>query len=153
VDWNLLSDVTSQALAAALEGSAARHRAIAQNLANLDTPGFIRSDLNFEEALAVALERARQGPHRAFDLFASLPLRPQQDRSSPARADGNNVDVDREMVLLCHPRGSPLMSAPRSIFTIPMQTGKSETSFNSLSYARAVSSSAAHHAAIARTAH
>jgi len=100
VDWNLLSDVTSQALAAALEGSAARHRAIAQNLANLDTPGFIRSDLNFEEALAVALERARQGPHRAFDLFASLPLRPQQDRSSPARADGNNVDVDREMVLL-----------------------------------------------------
>jgi len=45
------------------------------------------------------------------------------------------------------------MSAPRSIFTIPMQRGKSETSFNSLSYARAVSSSAAHHAAIARTAH
>jgi len=106
VDWNLLSDVTSQALAAALEGSAARHRAIAQNLANLDTPGFIRSDVNFEQALALALERARQAtfagqaPHRAFDLFASLPLRPQQDRSSPARADGNNVDVDREMVLL-----------------------------------------------------
>lgn len=106
MDWNLLSDVTSQALAAALEGSAARHRAIAQNLANLDTPGFIRSDLNFEEALAVALERARQAsfarqaPDRAFDLFAALPLRPQQDRSSPARADGNNVDVDREMVLL-----------------------------------------------------
>lgn len=100
MDWNLLSDVTSRALAAALEGSAARHRAIAQNLANLDTPGFIRSDLDFEESLAVALERARQAPHRAFDLFASLPLRPQQDRSSPARADGNNVDVDREMVLL-----------------------------------------------------
>jgi flagellar basal-body rod protein FlgB len=100
VDWNLLSDVTSQALAAALQGSAARHRVIAQNLANLDTPGFIRSDLNFEEALALALERAQQGPHRAFGLLASLPLRPQQDRSSPARADGNNVDVDREMVLL-----------------------------------------------------
>jgi len=100
VDWNLLSDVTNQALAAALQGSAARHRAIAQNLANLDTPGFIRSDVNFEEALALALERGLQAPHRAFDLLAALPLRPQRDRSSPARADGNNVDVDREMVLL-----------------------------------------------------
>jgi flagellar basal-body rod protein FlgB len=100
VDWNLLSDVTSQALAAALQGSAARHRAIAQNLANLDTPGFIRSDVNFEEALALALERGLQAPHHAFDLVAALRLRPQQDRSSPARADGNNVDVDREMVLL-----------------------------------------------------
>ncbi len=100
MDWNLLSDVTSQALAAALQGSAARHRAIAQNLANLDTPGFIRSDVNFEEALALALERGLQAPHRAFDLVAALHVRPRPDRSSPARADGNNVDVDREMVLL-----------------------------------------------------
>jgi len=100
VDWNLLSDVTSQALAAALEGAAARQRAIAHNLANVDTPGFIRTDVAFEEALALALQRARLAPHRAADLLAALSVRPRHDRSTPARADGNNVDIDREMVAL-----------------------------------------------------
>jgi flagellar basal-body rod protein FlgB len=100
VDWNLLSDVNSQALAAALSGAAARHAAIADNIANVDTPGFVRSDVDFEEALALALQEARRAPRRAADLIAALSLRPRRDLASPARADGNNVNIDREMAAL-----------------------------------------------------
>ena len=100
MDWNLLSDRTSQALAAALRGAAAQHEAIADNIANVDTPGFIRSDVRFEEALAGALQRARRAPHRASDLVSALPVRARRDHSLPARADGNNVDIDREAVAL-----------------------------------------------------
>ena len=67
---------------------------------NLDTPGFIRSDVNFEEALALALERGLHAPHRASDLLAGLSVRPQPDRTSPARADGNNVRSERELILM-----------------------------------------------------
>ncbi len=100
MDWNLLSDVNSQALAAALRGAAARHTAIAHNIANVDTPGFVRSDVDFEEALALALHEARRAPRRAADLIAALSLRPRRDLASPARADGNNVNIDREMAAL-----------------------------------------------------
>ena len=100
MDWNLLSDVNSQALAAALRGAAARHAVIADNIANVDTPGFVRSDVDFEEALALALQEARRTPHRAADLIAALSLRPRRDLASPARADGNNVNIDREMAAL-----------------------------------------------------
>lgn len=98
--WNLLSDVSSQALTGALAGSAARHRALADNIANVDTPGFIRQDVEFEEALGIAVERARRAPQRGSDLLALASFAPQPDRSSPARADGNNVDIDREMVAI-----------------------------------------------------
>jgi flagellar basal-body rod protein FlgB len=100
VNWNLLSDLSSQALAAALRGAAARHEAIADNIANVDTPGFIRSDVRFEEALAAALQRARRAPRRAPDLFSALSLRARPDPALPARADGNNVDIDLEAVAL-----------------------------------------------------
>lgn len=100
MDWNLLSDRPSQALAAALRGAAARHQAIADNIANVDTPGFIRTDVRFEEALAGALQRARRAPRRADGLFSALPVRARPDHSLPARADGNNVDIDREAVAL-----------------------------------------------------
>jgi len=100
VDWNLLSDITSRTLASALRASAARQTVLADNIANGDTPGFIRRDLPFEQALAAAVQGARRAPDRASDLFSAVDLSARFDRSRPARADGNNVDIDREMVAL-----------------------------------------------------
>jgi flagellar basal-body rod protein FlgB len=97
VDWNLLSDVTSQALAGAMRGGAARQAALANNIANVDTPGFVRSDVDFQQTLASALDRAQRASARNTDLLAQLSTSPQKDFSSPARADGNNVSIDREM--------------------------------------------------------
>jgi len=100
VDWNLLSDISSGALTGALRACAARHRALADNIANVDTPGYIRQDLQFEEALAAALHTARRAPQRASEIVSAVRVGAERDRSLPARADGNNVDIDREMVAL-----------------------------------------------------
>ena len=104
---NLLSDVTSQALVVSLQGTAARQAAIADNIANVDTPGFTRSDVEFEAALANALRGAARARHFGAPAFgapsADLPavsVRRVKDSAAPARADGNNVDVEREMTEL-----------------------------------------------------
>lgn len=96
---NLLSDVTGQALAASLQGTAARQAAIADNIANVDTPGFIRNQVDFESALARAIDTARRAPSTDTPrLFVAA--RKSKDYSAPARADGNNVEIDREMAAL-----------------------------------------------------
>ncbi len=100
MDWNLLSDISSQALTGAMRGSVARQRALADNIANVDTPGFIRREVQFEEALATAMQTARRAPQRASQIISSVNMRPREDHAAPARADGNNVDIDRELVSL-----------------------------------------------------
>jgi flagellar basal-body rod protein FlgB len=100
VTWNVLSDVTSQALAAALRGTAARHAALASNIANVDTPGYARADVSFEPALAAAIEYARREPGQPTDLISASMPRAQRDRLARTRADGNSVDIDREMTAL-----------------------------------------------------
>lgn len=97
---NLLSDVSSQALTAALEGAAARQAALADNIANVDTPGFVRSEVDFEKALATALDQARRAPSSLAQGLPALSLRKSKDFASPARVDGNNVNIDREMAAL-----------------------------------------------------
>ena len=99
VKLDLLSDITAQALVASLQGTAARHVSIADNVANVDTPGFVRSDVEFETALASALTSARRAPF-ASGTGLSVPIKRSRDYSAPARADGNNVDIDREMAAL-----------------------------------------------------
>ena len=98
MEWNLLSDTTSQALAASLRGTAARHAALANNIANVDTPGFVRGDVEFQTALAAALSRSRRAPVSSGEHLAALTFGSRRDASPPPRADGNNVDIDREMV-------------------------------------------------------
>ncbi len=100
MDWDLLSDIGSQALAGAMRGSAARHRALADNIANVDTPGFIRREVQFEEALAAAIQSARRAPQRASQILSSVSQQPREDHTAPLRADGNNVNIDRELVSL-----------------------------------------------------
>jgi len=76
-------------LAQVLDASALRHRVIAQNVANVNTPGYKRLELAFEGELAKAL-RAPAG-----DTAAVRPTVIQTD--APERVDGNTVDIDREM--------------------------------------------------------
>lgn len=87
-----LFDVTQIALERALAGSAQRQQLLANNLANADTPGFKRSDLDFHATLAGALQSGDSAAQ-----LASLTFAPQTDTTSSMQADGNNVDVDTEM--------------------------------------------------------
>lgn len=87
-----LFDVTQIALERAIAGASARQGALASNIANANTPGYVRSDVDFHSALA--RELSSDDAARGVD---SLAFAPQKDRRGAARADGNNVDVDSEM--------------------------------------------------------
>lgn len=74
-----------------LDVASVRHRVIAHNVANVNTPGFRQLDVNFENALEQRLNRG--------DAAGSLRIRPEivEGQGGPERADGNNIDIDQEM--------------------------------------------------------
>ena len=90
-----LFDTTQLGLEQALSGAALRQRAIANNIANANTAGYKRSDVDFHSALAGAL-----GAPDAQSKLRGLFFKPETDTSSATRADGNNVDIDREATYL-----------------------------------------------------
>lgn len=103
-------DLTTEVLAASLRGHDARNAALVNNIANAETPGYKRIDVQFESALAeaVASDRARlrRGPGPAESSFATAR---EVDGTTPAvravdtttiRVDGSNVDADDEMAQL-----------------------------------------------------
>ncbi len=84
-----LFDTTQTALEAAMRGQALREKALAENLANANTPGYQRRDVAFQDALASALA----GGKRAVEAVSPSTT---TDTSAPLRLDGSNVDVDKE---------------------------------------------------------
>jgi flagellar basal-body rod protein FlgB len=91
---------TDSYLRAAMSGLAARQRTIANNVANVDTPGFKASQVNFEDALKNAIgRRTSAGAVDQTSLNANVSRATLSDATT-SRADGNNVDIDREMELL-----------------------------------------------------
>ena len=88
----------------AADASWLRNEVIANNLANVDTPGYKRQDLNFEDELERALGNSRYVTMDA--KVAGLKdheLRPRviNDYSNFSyRLDKNNVDIDTENVEL-----------------------------------------------------
>jgi len=92
---DLLSDLTTQTLTKCLDAVGLRHRVIADNIANVETPGFTRSEVTFEEQLKTAMDSddMESAMARVQDVRAEV----HTDRLSPARPDGNNVSVDKEM--------------------------------------------------------
>jgi flagellar basal-body rod protein FlgB len=83
-----LFDTTQLALGAALRGSNARQAALAGNLANVDTPGYVRKDVDFHATLQAALAGG--------DKPSKVDFAATEDASAAVRADGNSVDVDAE---------------------------------------------------------
>jgi flagellar basal-body rod protein FlgB len=76
-------------LAQVLDASALRHRVIAQNIANVNTPGYKRLEVAFEGELKQAL--ALPGGGTGYVAPTVIPT------DAPERVDGNTVDIDREM--------------------------------------------------------
>lgn len=71
-----------------------RHKVLSQNVANVNTPGYHKLDVSFDQTLDRHLR-----DHGEQGLQA---LQPQivEDTTSPERLDGNNVDIDSEMMRL-----------------------------------------------------
>ena len=85
---------------AALAGLSARQRTIANNVANVDTPNFKASEVRFEDALRTAVARSQHGAAPSQAALDAAATRASFVDGTTTRADGNNVDVDREMELL-----------------------------------------------------
>jgi flagellar basal-body rod protein FlgB len=93
----VLFDTTQLALERAIEGAGKRHEALAANLANANTPGYQRVDVDFHTALTAAVA----GGDEARTSLSSLSFAPTRDASAGAtRADGSTVDVDSESAKL-----------------------------------------------------
>ena len=84
-----LFDNTQLGLERAISGAAMRQEVLANNLANAETPGFRRSDVDFHSTLAAAM---KTGSSSRIDAAS---FSPQTDPQT-LRADGNGVDIDVE---------------------------------------------------------
>lgn len=88
---NFITDTTSNVMAKCLDGLGARQKVIADNIANVETPGFTRSDVDFESQLKQALECGSES------MLENASPEVKADNISPSRPDGNNVSIDKEM--------------------------------------------------------
>jgi flagellar basal-body rod protein FlgB len=84
---SVLNDVTTAALHTALGGLAKRQRVTADNIANIQTPGFLAGRVSFEDALRTAVSSGTS-PDRVSATLARS--------AEPTREDGNNVNLDHE---------------------------------------------------------
>lgn len=94
----LFGDATLQSLKLSLDASSMRHQAIASNIANVSTPQYKRIDLSqdFQNTLQNALKRIDKGEN-AKPVYGPNVI--QKDPSVlQERADGNNVNIDTEML-------------------------------------------------------
>jgi len=79
-----------------LDQSAFRHQVIAENLANVDTPGYRTRDVR---SFAGEIEQAMAGDETPFAQPAFAPVA-HEIHGLLERPDGNNVSVERESLLL-----------------------------------------------------
>ncbi len=84
-----LIDNTQLGLERAISGASMRQSVLANNLANAETPGYHRMDVDFHDTLAQAMKTSDPA------AIESATFTPQQDTQT-MRADGNGVDVDTE---------------------------------------------------------
>ena len=79
------------AIEAGIKAEGLRQRAISNNIANLETPGYRRIDVKFEELLAKCLESGDTA-----DLQKMVPqlYQPQQ---TPIKENGNDVSYEAEV--------------------------------------------------------
>lgn len=104
---NPIGDRGLNTLAGWLDGLSRRQQATSNNIANIDTPGYVRQQVNFETELQRQFNQGSNGiaatdPRHYTSgsaLRDQLGLDPQQLLSS-SRLDGNSVDIDQEMITL-----------------------------------------------------
>ena len=81
-----------------------RHEAISNNIANVDTPGYKRQDVTFENELIRNLNKVEYDTMdaRVYNMKLSrIEPRVYTDASAYSyRLDGNNVDIDTENVYM-----------------------------------------------------
>jgi len=109
-NMNILNSASFNRLEGAVQAAEFRQRVISNNIANVDTPKFKRSEVLFEELLEQSMgsgERKLEGNRtnsRHIAIGVTKTAVPQAvlttDETTSMNNSENNVDVDREMALL-----------------------------------------------------
>jgi flagellar basal-body rod protein FlgB len=107
---SMIDDPMVEALGRFLDVDVSRHKLITANLANIDTPGYRTRDLDFHAELARASVEAVRDQWASYagygESYAGVGM---PNGSTPVvkrvrglleRPDGNNVNVERESLLL-----------------------------------------------------
>lgn len=99
-------DKTTEGLTALVHYAGLRHKIIANNIANVDTPGYKASDISFREQLENFMNMQKPGLStvlRKKKMSSLLPptliLAPDIDNRRP-RIDLNTVNIDQELTKL-----------------------------------------------------
>jgi flagellar basal-body rod protein FlgB len=101
-----IDDKTTQALAASLKYRQMRQELIASNIANAETPNYKAKKIDFEDALARALDvdgeqTLKTTDSRHFNVggggFNNLKPEVYEESNGIVSLDGNTVDRDSEM--------------------------------------------------------
>ena len=87
---NDVSTPITQFLEKYLDLTASRHKLVVANVANIDTPGYRTKDVNFQGELQRAIGQGNAAMTPVARNVQGLMERP----------DGNNVNLDRESLLL-----------------------------------------------------
>ncbi|AGA70257.1 flagellar basal-body rod protein FlgB [Desulfitobacterium dichloroeliminans LMG P-21439] len=101
-DW--LNTPMFNVLEKSMDAASLRQKVLADNIANVDTPDFKRSDVDFDTLLGQAIGKV--DGELPLKVTAERHLQKTElntsgvvnDESTTYRNDGNNVDIDREMV-------------------------------------------------------
>lgn len=99
-----MKDLTYQIIKKGLDASSMRQKTISSNIANVNTPGYKADKVRFEGELrkalgknGVAMEKTHDdhlGGSTAFSIAPEI----VNNESASMNENGNNVDIDREMV-------------------------------------------------------
>ncbi|MGL4520961.1 MAG: flagellar basal body rod protein FlgB [Bacilli bacterium] len=81
--------------------SSAQHKTIAKNIANQDTPNYRAQQVSFQQFYSDAVLEAKQSDrlHISFSKYRK-PYSVTSQNGGVTQNNGNNVDVEKEMVLL-----------------------------------------------------
>jgi len=86
----VIGEITPAALHASLSGLAQRSRVTADNIANVNTPGFLAGRVDFESSLRGALRNGDTPRINGGMTARSL---------EPTNTNGNNVNLDAETLI------------------------------------------------------
>ena len=91
----LFSGTNYQATKQLLDAATLRHEALAANIANVETPGYKRVDLakEFSQEFTAHL-------HNGGGAGAPVPQIAEDATASARRKDGNNVQLDKELLAM-----------------------------------------------------
>jgi len=97
-ETSMIETPLMRGLERALDQSALRHRVLATNIANVDTPGYRTRDVpTFANEIEQAMAQSSDEDAPAAPLMTPVA---REVRGLMERPDGNNVSVERESLLL-----------------------------------------------------